>query len=42
VEFRTSSEIDQEQYDLKARRGDFRNIPDGQDGGSGNGGKQAL
>ena len=40
--FRTSSEIDQERYALKALRGDFRNVPAAHDGGSGNDIRQAL
>ena len=40
--FRTSSEIDEERYALKALRGDFRNVPAAHDGGSGNGVRQAL
>jgi hypothetical protein len=40
--FRTSSEIDQEWYALKALRGDFRNVPMQRDGVSGGGVRQAL
>ena len=40
--FRTSSEIDQERYALKALRGDFRNVPAAHNGDSANGIRQAL
>jgi len=40
--FRTSSEIDQERYALKALRGDFRNVPAAHDGDSAHGAREAL